>query len=69
MSRSKLLVDEAARFINNHIGIPRLRPGLIADIEYLASEPGYTEDIDGIRAHAYADWSIGEFRQLLAMIT
>ena len=67
MSRNKLLLDEAARFINDHIGM--LKPGLVADIEYLASEPGYTEDIDGIRAHAYADWSIGEFRQLLAMIT
>ena len=38
---------EAAEWINNRSA--KLKPGLVADIEVLATDQGFAEDDDGIR--------------------
>ena len=57
---------EAAQWINN---CGQLKPGLIADIEVLATDQGFAEDADGIRSVAYQGWRVEDFQELLGLIS
>ena len=59
-------IQEAAEWINN---CGQLKPGLIADIEVLATDQGFAEDDDGIRSVAYQGWRVEDFRELLGLIS
>ena len=60
-------IQEAAEWINNRSAM--LKPGLIADIEVLATDQGFAEDDDGIRSVAYQGWRVEDFRELLGLIS
>ena len=57
---------EAAQWINN---CGQLKPGLVADIEVLATDQGFAEDDDGIRSVAYPLWRVEDFQELLGLIS
>ena len=57
---------EAAEWINDRSA--DLKPGLIADIEVLATDQGFAEDEDGIRLVAYQGWRVEDFRELLNLL-
>ena len=57
---------EAAEWINDRSA--GLKPGLIADIEVLATDQGFAEDEDGIRLVAYQGWRVEDFRELLNLL-
>ena len=59
-------IQEAAQWINN---CGQLKPGLIADIEALATDQGFAEDDDGIRSLAYQGWRVEDFQELLGLIS
>jgi hypothetical protein len=63
----KRTIQEAAEWINNRSAM--LKPGLIADIEVLATDQGFVEDADGIRLVAYQGWRVEDFRELLGLIS
>jgi len=58
---------EAAEWINN--GSAKLKPGLVADIEVLATDQGFAEDDDGIRLVAYQGWRVEDFKEVLGLIS
>jgi len=60
-------IQEAAEWINNRSAM--LKPGLVADIEVLATDQGFAEDDDGIRSVAYQGWRVEDFRELLGLIS
>jgi hypothetical protein len=66
--RKKMLhtIQEAAQWINN---CGQLKPGLVADIEVLATDQGFAEDDDGIRSVAYPLWRVEDFQELLGLIS
>jgi len=59
-------IQEAAQWINN---CGQLKPGLVADIEVLATDQGFAEDDDGIRLVAYQGWRVEDFKELLGLIS
>jgi hypothetical protein len=59
-------IQEAAEWINNCL---HLKPGLVADIEVLATDQGFAEDDDGIRSVAYQGWRVEDFQELLGLIS
>ena len=59
-------IQEAAQWINN---CGQLKPGLVADIEVLATDQGFAEDDDGIRSLAYPLWRVEDFQELLGLIS
>jgi hypothetical protein len=59
-------IQEAAEWINL---CTLLKPGLVADIEVLATDQGYAEDADGIRLAAYQGWRVEDFQELLGLIS
>ncbi len=59
-------IQEAAQWINN---CGQLKPGLVADIEVLATDQGFAEDDDGIRSVAYQGWRVEDFKELLGLIS
>ena len=59
-------IQEAAQWINS---CTLLKPGLIADLEVLATDQGYAEDADGIRLAAYQGWRVEDFQELLGLIS
>ncbi len=59
-------IQEAAQWINN---CGQLKPGLVADIEVLATDQGFAEDDDGIRSVAYPLWRVEDFQELLGLIS
>ena len=66
--RKKMLhtIQEVAQWINN---CGQLKPGLVADIEVLATDQGFAEDDDGIRLVAYQGWRVEDFKELLGLIS
>ena len=63
----KRTIQEAAEWINDRSA--GLKPGLIADIEVLATDQGFAEDADGIRSVAYQGWRVEDFQELLGLIS
>ena len=59
-------IQEVAQWINN---CGQLKPGLVADIEVLATDQGFAEDDDGIRLVAYQGWRVEDFKELLGLIS
>ena len=59
-------IQEAAQWINN---CGQLKPGLVADIEVLATDQGFAENDDGIRSLAYPLWRVEDFQELLGLIS
>ena len=59
-------IQEATEWINDRSA--GLKPGLIADIEVLATDQGFAEDEDGIRSVAYQGWRVEDFRELLDLL-
>ena len=59
-------IQEVAQWINN---CGQLKPGLVADIEVLATDQGFAEDDDGIRSVAYPLWRVEDFQELLGLIS
>ena len=59
-------IQEVAQWINN---CGQLKPGLVADIEVLATDQGFAEDDDGIRSLAYPLWRVEDFQELLGLIS
>ena len=59
-------IQEAAQWINN---CGQLKPGLVADIEVLATDQGFAEGDDGIRSLAYQGWRVEDFQELLGLIS